>query len=451
MNKIMPRYIIQKSKLNQSNFFEDLLNNLFINKIADKSDIYSIQNEIIKLLCDKVYRFTKGESSSVREEAAQSLLESIYYILSEYFKTIDNLDDSINIIKEKSLKSLYKEGKSIIDLKMNEAEKLLKSIKKSKINVINNAYNDTIDNGIDLFFKEYDKDFGCCESPGDIDYPLNTNLGDIMGIDYIYEYLKILNLENRFLEKYDSNMINELLNGYSEDSTELLINIFELVLTNVVGSACIDKNVLDLNIEDIHREYLKDIINGLSQDELETYLLDKSDNIFNVLNITDKDLKDYIRYSISKLTFDIYSKNAENSLETIFLSLKPIDNNKIIYMDSQKTSNSKFRKVAEKIRSLTDYEEKIAIINSHITSLEDLVDILEADCLFNNEYINLFDTLDDTKLALLLKYMPDINFSSQFNKEDFNKEWQELLYLYLDNMYGNRKDKILYLSKKIVL
>ena len=30
MNKIMPRYIIQKSKLNQSNFFEDLLNNLFI-------------------------------------------------------------------------------------------------------------------------------------------------------------------------------------------------------------------------------------------------------------------------------------------------------------------------------------------------------------------------------------------------------------------------------------
>ena len=117
----------------------------------------------------------------------------------------------------------------------------------------------------------------------------------------------------------------------------------------------------------------------------------------------------------------------------------------------QKTSNSKFRKVAEKIRSLTDYEEKIAIINSHITSLEDLVDILEADCLFNNEYINLFDTLDDTKLALLLKYMPDINFSSQFNKEDFNKEWQELLYLYLDNMYGNRKDKILYLSKKIIL
>lgn len=179
MNKITPIYNIQKSQLNQGNFFEDLLNNLFNNKIADENDIYNIQNEIIQLLCDKVYRFTKGESSSVREEVAQSLLESIYYILSEYFKSIGNLDNSIKIIKEKKLKVLYDEGKIIIDSKINEAKKLLEIIKKNKINVLNNAYNDTIDDGIDLFFREYDKDFGCCESPGDIDYPLNIQLIDI--------------------------------------------------------------------------------------------------------------------------------------------------------------------------------------------------------------------------------------------------------------------------------
>lgn len=451
MNKITPIYNIQKSQLNQGNFFEDLLNNLFNNKIADENDIYNIQNEIIQLLCDKVYRFTKGESSSVREEVAQSLLESIYYILSEYFKSIGNLDNSIKIIKEKKLKVLYDEGKIIIDSKINEAKKLLEIIKKNKINVLNNAYNDTIDDGIDLFFREYDKDFGCCESPGDIDYPLNIQLIDIAGIDYILEYLKILNLENRFLEKFDCDMINELLNGYSENSNDLLINIFELVLANAIGNACIDKSVLDLNIENIHREYLKDIISTLSKDELEKYIVNKSTNIFNELNINDKDLKDYIKFSASKLTIDIYSKNSENNLETIFITLKPLDNNKLIYVDSKKITNSRFRKVTEKIRDLKDIEEKMSIINNNITSLEDLVDILEADCLFDNEYVYLFDTLDDTKLALLLKYMPDIDFSLNNDKNDFNKEWQKFLYLYIENMYVIRKDKIIYMSKKILI
>ena len=451
MNKIAPIYKIQKSKLNQGKFFEDLLNNLVNNKIADENDIYNIQNEIIQLLCDKVYRFTKGESSSVREEVAQSLLESIYYILSEYFKSIGNLDNSIKIIKEKKLKVLYDEGKIIIDSKINEAKKLLEIIKKNKINVLNNAYNDTIDEGIDLFFREYDKDFGCCESPGDIDYPLNIQLIDIAGIDYILEYLKILNLENRFLEKFDCDMINELLNGYSENSNDLLINIFELVLANAIGNACIDKSVLDLNIENIHREYLKDIISTLSKDELEKYIVNKSTNIFNELNINDKDLKDYIKFSASKLTIDIYSKNSENNLETIFITLKPLDNNKLIYVDSKKITNSRFRKVTEKIRDLKDIEEKMSIINNNITSLEDLVDILEADCLFDNEYVYLFDTLDDTKLALLLKYMPDIDFSLNNDKNDFNKEWQKFLYLYIENMYVIRKDKIIYMSKKILI
>lgn len=246
-------------------------------------------------------------------------------------------------------------------------------------------------------------------------------------------------------------MINELLNGYSENSNDLLINIFELVLANAIGNACIDKSVLDLNIENIHREYLKDIISTLSKDELEKYIVNKSTNIFNELNINDKDLKDYIKFSASKLTIDIYSKNSENNLETIFITLKPLDNNKLIYVDSKKITNSRFRKVTEKIRDLKDIEEKMSIINNNITSLEDLVDILEADCLFDNEYVYLFDTLDDTKLALLLKYMPDIDFSLNNDKNDFNKEWQKFLYLYIENMYVIRKDKIIYMSKKILI
>lgn len=50
-------------------------------------------------------------------------------------------------------------------------------------------------------------------------------------------------------------------------------------------------------------------------------------------------------------------------------------------------ANSKFKKLTEEIRECSLVEDKILLIKNNIKSLEDLVDMLNADCLFGYEYI----------------------------------------------------------------
>lgn len=65
--------------------------------------------------------------------------------------------------------------------------------------------------------------------------------------------------------------------------------------------------------------------------------------------------------------------------------------------------NSEFKKLSEEIRECSLVEDKIALIKNNIKSLEDLVDMLNADCLFEDEYIMYFKSLSKIEIMLLSK------------------------------------------------
>ncbi|EPS52653.1 hypothetical protein CFSAN002368_05883 [Clostridium botulinum A1 str. CFSAN002368] len=85
-------------------------------------------------------------------------------------------------------------------------------------------------------------------------------------------------------------------------------------------------------------------------------------------------------------------------------------------------ANSKFKKLTEEIRECSLVEDKILLIKNNIKSLEDLVDMLNADCLFGDEYIAFFKTLSKMEIVLLSKYISDLSF--EYEKDlyvEFNK------------------------------
>ncbi len=86
--------------------------------------------------------------------------------------------------------------------------------------------------------------------------------------------------------------------------------------------------------------------------------------------------------------------------------------------------NSVFKNLSEEIRKCSLVKDKIELIKNNIKSLEDLVDMLSADCLFQDEYIMYFKSLSIMEILLLSKYIPEISFENEYEKEwyfEFNK------------------------------
>lgn len=429
----------------EDHFFKDLLVACYEKKLLDHTILKRISYERLELLKTQLKYYTKDESSSVMVEVAENLLEGIDYTIGFYLKTFDPLELIIEELKNNTLSQMLKIGRDLIKETFDESKKLLEYIIKNKLKINNYSYDDTIDDGISLFFKEYEYFFTPHECSGSIDYQLYMDNMNYKGIEYIRNYLKILSLENEFCSNFDVYEINKLLKGYDEKSEELLINVFELVLINSLGLIISGKSLNSLNINHADREIIKSKLEKLSSEKLEEELLQYADKCCTILSIENKDLISYINKSTIKLTDWLYESIKVNKLETVFISFKEnIDEKFIEYIDGQELSNTAFRRLSERIRESSTIQDKINLIKNNVKSLEDLIDMLNAECLFDHEFMLLFESLSKTYIILLAKHISDFSFNGDYEKEWYYEFKKYLLSLSEEDQINikNIKDNI---------
>ncbi|SFC47956.1 DUF6179 domain-containing protein [Clostridium uliginosum] len=438
---------ISKVNFSEDRFLKDILEYSYEEKLLDDKFLKKLSYERVEVLRTQLKYYTKDESSSVMVELAENILQSIDYTIGIYLKSLENIDMIIEGLKTRSLFDMFKDGHDLIKKKILDSKKLLEGIQENKLNVNNYSYNDTIDYGILLFFKEYDDFFSAHETPGSIDYQLCIDNMNYTGVEYIYNYLEILTIENKFCQNFYATEIKELLNGYDKENEVLLINIFELVLINSLGSMICGKSSTNLNINSIDRQQIKNNLRKLSLEELQGELLNYSKICCEILEVKNKTLVDYINKATMKITSLIYESIKLNKLETVFLSFNENKNNEIIeYIDKEKLSNSVFRKLTEKIRECSTIEEKIILIQNNINSLEDLRDMLDAECLFEDEYNKYFRNLSKMEIILLSKYLSDLSLE----KEE-EKDWHNQLNKVISNLSEEEKADIRVIKERIQL
>jgi len=455
MNGLEKQHIIKTENLNKTYYFQSILQEACRLKLLSDSEFEHIQLQSIQLLAKQTEYYTNGESSSVKVEIAQSILQSIFYCIGIYLKSFPDIDLSIDVLKQKPLSELFKDGKKLIVIQLESAKQLLASIQKDSIVTDNIAYNDTVPNGLTLFFSKYDIDFATHEIPASIDYPLSNDMNfsmPLVGIEYIYNYLQILTLENDFCKHFATEDINQLLRGYDDHYQDLLINIFELVLTNALGSVLRNKNALQLNIEPLDREYLFEKLANLSKDKLDTILQSASKQLCIELNISDESLKKHILTTVINLSKKLRNALEIDQLESIFINFKTLQTQPIFQFEDGKKLNDKlFRSVADEIRECRFASDKIAIIQREIHNINDLVDILEGYCIFGNEFTEIFQSFGDLELALLFKKLPSNMLDSDYHLTDNEKEWQAKLNSFFKEIDLNRNEEIRTLAEKIDL
>lgn len=432
-----------ENNFSEEHYFKDLLVTCYEKKLLDDKILKRITYERVEVLKVQLKYYTKDESSSVMVEVAERLMEGIDYTIGIYLKTFENIELIIEELKTTRIADMLKIGNDLIKKKVVESKNLLSKIQENKLKVDIYAYNDTIDYGHLVFFKEYDDFFVPNETHGPADYQLYMDNVNYKGIEYINYYLETLNLENEFCYNFDICEINKLLKGYDKNCELLLINIFELVLINSLGLIICGKSLNSLNINSMDREQIKNKLDKLSLEELQGALLKYAQTCCEILNIRNKALVNYITKSTFKITSLINESIKLNKLETVFISYNEKNGNEFIeYTDGKKLSNSAFRKLSEKIRECSSIEDKAMLIKNNIKSLEDLTDILDAECLFENEFIIFFKNLSQMEIILLSKYISD---------NGYEKEWYLEFNKYISSLDEEEQEKIRQIKEKIHL
>lgn len=427
-------------------FFKDILVCCYEKKLLDDNTLKRISYERLENLKVQLKYYTKDESSSVMVEVAESLLQGIDYTIGVYLKTFDNIDLIIEQLKNTSLLDMLKNGNNLTKRKIVESKKLLDKIQKNKLKVDNYSYNDTIDYGIPLFFKKYDDFFAANETPGSIDYQLYLDNMNYAGIEYIENYLKTLSLENEFCSYFDMGNINELLKGYDKKCEFLLINIFEIVLVNSLGLIICDKPLKNLDINNMDRHKIKDRLYKLSLEELQEVLLKCANKCCRILDVKNEILVNYIRRSVLKIAHSIKKGIELDKLETVFISFSDNNNEFIEYIDGKKLSDSVFRNLIEEIQESHSISDKISLIKNNIKSMEDLTDMLEAECLFGDEFLTYFKSLSQMEIVLLSKYVSDLSFDNEYEKE-----WYFEFSKYISGLDKEEQARIGKLKEKIII
>ena len=298
-------------------------NNFYLELLKD-SNLTNISNEDKEIITIKIWtllgkvteRYTMGDSSSVPVEIAEELLKSITFLLKKEMK---NGKFEVDIFECENLEGVWKDSWITIEKDIAMGKDLLEEVIKTSTGIENISYDDTV-MGIEKGLKIYDYRFLAHEVPCSIDYQLSNPVDeDMQGIDFINEYLTRLLFENKFCNNFEKEKIIGILKSYCRDYKGLLINIFDPVLTNVIGLEMLEADIFELEIKSYEREILLYTFKKMNMEE---DIIKAASNICNKLKIVSDYEINYVKMTVLNLLPRIKEGIKNNNIENIFLSYK---------------------------------------------------------------------------------------------------------------------------------
>ncbi|WP_346885319.1 DUF6179 domain-containing protein [Clostridium sp. UBA4395] len=390
--------------------------NIQIDKNISEEDKMLIEFKIWNLLGMHTERYTMGDSTSVPIEIAEELLNSICFSLGLELRELMNAKE---VLMEEDISDLLKASWSKIASLMERGKKLLEAVRKSSPNIENISYKDTL-NEIDKFFNKYDYRFFAHKIDCSIDYQLSNPISEkLQGIEYINEYLKALLIENEFCICFDKDNIIYVLNSYCSDYKELLINIFEPILTNAIGLDILGRDILTLEISALQRETLLGIFRNLSKTEILVKLDSSAKSVCDILGIVDNEKIEYIQKTAVNIYPRIEVGLSTGNIDNIFLSFKYEEELKESeFIDNDTMDNERLRNLINEINDCRFISDKIAMVKEEVNSLSDLVEVLNL-CFWEDEALELFKTLSKEELYIIKHYL-----DNKYEAYSSDSEWE---------------------------
>ena len=402
--------LIEQEKLNHEFYFESLLEQAHDKGILNNTDVERIQYRCLNLLAEKVERYNAGDSSSIRIEAAKSIMTSIFFTIGLALKTYPDPDMAATALKNVPISELYQKGRKRIDTMIIATKTVHAKLLHQLVDTQNVFYRNTLESGILGFFKLYSPDYSAHEIHITADYPLYNPIPQTAGIEFIKSYVAAAYYENLFCSYFASKNIHYLLSGYAKDYHDLLINIYEIVLTAAIGGIIAETDFYNLDINEAGERLLYQIFKKKAKRDILEIISEAAGKLSRHLQLSSG-LMQYIQSSLPAVAGKIAAAAQGDTLNRVFISpALPHSNPQITFSFGEKMDDEEYRKIIDEIRQCRFSQDKVAIIKEHIHSLADLEDVLLDAALTEEEIQILLRELSLLEIAALSnKYLPIFN------------------------------------------
>lgn len=438
------RRFIDGSNLNNASYFSSILEEAYACGLLSESDMADIQLQCIDLLSDKCKKFTSGDSSSIRVETAESIMKSIFFTIGLYLRSLPDPDHAAEKIKTTRISELYQRGRKAVNIKFSTARHLYELVKKNKTITCSNSYNSTIcESGIGIFFRSYDMEYAAHEAPCSIDYQLCIAVDDYTGVEYMLKYLEALYLENMFCMCFSKENIHYLLSGYEKRYKDLLINIFESVLTAAIGCVMSGRSVRELNLSKDDVGYLYSEISGLDSPTFMRRLQQASEDVCEELGIKSPQLRCYIKKCVPKIASAVNCALKTKTLGSVFVTQYSQDpEHGIEFISGKKMDDQEYRALVEELVSCRHLSDKLAIIKENVRSFDDIDDILTDVQLEAEEITAVLGTFGDAELAAMISRHPYRSDVQGVELSEQEHSLRQCLERYVGKLPGDRQRRV---------
>jgi len=452
MTHIEKWQMIDRKQLSGEEYFASVVKEAYNCGLLGDSDIERLQMECIRFLAYKCERYNSGDSSSVRVEIAENIMKSNLYTIGLYLKMLPDVDNTVNALKSEKIEEMYRKGRKLIEARLETAKQLYRLVRSNSLNTPCYTYNATLsDNGIGNFFKLYNPDYGAHETVASIDYQLCNPVVNLAGIEFIQKYLFSLYMENEFCKYFSAEDIHRLLSGYDMGYKDLLLNIFEHVLTGAVACILAKRSVTKLYYSEDDIRLMQHKLSVLDEQQIASEVRNAAEKVQEELHIAKPSLRSYIAKCLPKITAAIINAVRIGTLDKTFpVPVDPDMKPRIEFLSGRKMEDEDYRNFIYEVLSCRYSADKLAIINEKIKSFGDFEDMLLDARLTRKEMTAALRILGDVELAALSKRHP---FEEGVGAADLSEDEQKLrtcIHTYISGLKKERQNRIYEIISSLV-
>lgn len=220
-------------------------------------DVTAVQISVMNALEAAINLYTKEESTSIMTETAQDLLKSVLVCIDEYLVSLESHKTALDTLLTKNSVDLYLLGYRQLKALVLEAVSLMVKLKKSRLDIDNRRYEQTIEKFIPELLKSYDPHYDALYTISHF-YPLGSHIpksGAV--IRGLILYMNALLEENRFCSQISGVKLlySEYMERHSESASFEGSNIYAVILHNAIFAILAGRKpgTLRVDIEDCHK------------------------------------------------------------------------------------------------------------------------------------------------------------------------------------------------------
>ena len=264
--------------------------------------------ELVPIVGKLAEKYTANESTSITYEKAEQLMGAVLYCIHELWESSGNAP-SLN--KKLSAQRAYEMGAAYVRDKTGKALDLYNRILPEFCHYENKCLYDTFVKGIPDFFKWYDVQFEPQNTILTLDYPLLKDISEYTGIDKIFEFIKAIGLEQKFLKLFPAGYVINILSKDNRNWQESMDNICEIVFIHVIGHIILGKSLTVIELEEDDYSYMQKIFKQATLEDIKKQLTTALEIFIKNYYENDRELLNYLSGAISGIVVRL--KNAADN------------------------------------------------------------------------------------------------------------------------------------------